>query len=192
MRTRLTHRPTQALIAAAVLLAVVIAVQVALPAASVDLPSADDGSVDDSLPDFGSTRFEPPSMAELSEMLDRPLFFPDRRLPQVAAPAEAPRTPLRLRLEGIAIMADSRVAVLRATANNQLGQRAFRPRPGGHGAAPGDGQQPAPLAPAPMTRPVHWYSPWLYVVSARTTRPASGFWSRSAYTGVENLRNPTG
>lgn len=124
MPARLTHRPTQALIAAAVVLGVVIAVQVALPAAQVGLPSADDGTVDDSLPDFGNSRFEPPSMAELSEMLDRPLFFPDRRLPQVAAPAEAPRTPLRLRLEGIAIMADSRVAVLRNTANNQLLQLA--------------------------------------------------------------------
>lgn len=124
MPGRLTDRPTQALIAAAVVLGVVIAVQVVLPAAQVDLPSADGGTVDESLPDFGNSRFEPPSMAELSEMLDRPLFFPDRRLPQVAAPAEAPRTPLRLRLEGIAIMADSRVAVLRNTANNQLLQLA--------------------------------------------------------------------
>jgi hypothetical protein len=118
-----SRHPTQALAATAVALALVIAVQLVLPARSF-APAAADLPVDDSLPDFGSTPFDPPSMAELSETLDRPLFFPDRRLPVAPAAAEAPAEPLRLRLEGVAIVGDSRVALLRDTSNNQLLQLA--------------------------------------------------------------------
>ena len=124
MRLSVNDRLTRGLIAAAIALAVIVAVQLGLPAVPDGEPPVDSGMADESLPDFATNQFRPPSQTELSEMLDRPLFFPDRRLPQVAAPAETPRTPLRLRLEGIAIMADSRVAVLRNTANNQLLQLA--------------------------------------------------------------------
>lgn len=67
--------------------------------------------------------FVPPDQGEFAEILERPLFFPDRTLPPeptVAAVAAAPMLPLRLTLEGIAISADDRVAVLRDPANNQL------------------------------------------------------------------------
>jgi len=121
---RLSSRgPTQALAGAALVLGLVIAVQLVLPGRSYD-PAAADLPVDDSLPDFGSTPFDPPSMTDLSETLDRPLFFPDRRLPVAPARADAPSEPLRLRLEGVAIVGDSRVALLRDTSNNQLLQLA--------------------------------------------------------------------
>ena len=42
--------------------------------------------------------------------------------PEAVARAPAPRTPLRLRLEGIAVTAENQVAVLRDQGNNQLVQ----------------------------------------------------------------------
>ena len=64
-------------------------------------------------------------MADLAEMLDRPLFFITRRMPEPpAAQPAAPPTPLKLKLEGIAIAAGSRVAVLRNLNGNGLLQLA--------------------------------------------------------------------
>ena len=40
--------------------------------------------------------------------------------PAVAAQPKKPQTPLRLKLEGIAISSDKRIALLRNTADNQL------------------------------------------------------------------------
>ena len=58
-----------------------------------------------------------------SEVLQRPLFFADRRLPPepvAEAPATAPRAPLGLTLEGVALTTDSRVALLREVRGDAL------------------------------------------------------------------------
>lgn len=64
-----------------------------------------------------------PSIAAFGEILERPLFTPGREPPpepeQTPAP-QVPTTPLRLQLEGVAINAAARVAVVRDLSNNKL------------------------------------------------------------------------
>lgn len=122
MRLELPGRTTQALIAGIAVLALTIALQLLYPAA----PSvADTGSLPDdesSLPEFGSEPLTPPALADLGEMLERPLFFEDRRMPEPPkdeAPPPPPK-PLMLKLQGVALAGGSRVAVLRNTSNNLL------------------------------------------------------------------------
>ena len=107
-------RPTLALIGANLLVALIVAAQLLYPSravSAIDTPP-NDGSA--ALPDFGDTTLNQPRFADLVDMVDRPLFFVARRMPE--PPAEkpvAPPTPLRLKLEGVAIAGGSRVAVLR-------------------------------------------------------------------------------
>jgi hypothetical protein len=65
-------------------------------------------------------------MAAFDEILNRPLFTPDRRpekTPEPEAPAEVPVEtpvePLNVRLEGVARVGASRIAVLRDLQSNQ-------------------------------------------------------------------------
>jgi len=59
-------------------------------------------------------QFTAPSLAQFDQILARPLFFEDRRMPVI--PEKVPEAerlePLRLTLEGVAIGAGTRVAVL--------------------------------------------------------------------------------
>jgi len=71
-----------------------------------------------------SERYVPATMAAYSTVLEQPIFFRSRKMPEVAVEPTAPPAPLRLRLEGIAVSGDSRVAVLRNLADNQLLQLA--------------------------------------------------------------------
>ena len=126
MRLELPGRSTQALIVAIVLLSLFVALQLLYPAA----PSiADTGSSPDDkapLPEFGSEVLTPPALADLGDMLDRPLFFDDRRMPEPpedTAPPPPPK-PLRLKLQGVALSGGSRVAVLRNLSTNLLLQMA--------------------------------------------------------------------
>lgn len=77
----------------------------------------------------GSARYVEPTRAAFDEILQRPLFVPERRPPAEPAPVEAELAPeadpvpeLELRLEGIAVVGSTRVAVLRDFGNN-LGLR---------------------------------------------------------------------
>jgi hypothetical protein len=120
------NRPTLLLIAANVVLSLVIALQLLYPAQPYRAATATPPDPATALPEFGDVTLNPPRMADLADMLGRPLFFVDRRLPEPlveTAPA-APPTPLRLKLEGVAISSGSRVAVLRNLSNNQLVQLA--------------------------------------------------------------------
>jgi hypothetical protein len=103
-------------------LAVIIAIELAYPARTGDSGVAAAEPALTKAPSFGESVYLPPRMDDLAEMLDRPLFYADRRMPVPPKPTEAPAalTPLRLKLEGVAITADSRVAVLRDLKNNQL------------------------------------------------------------------------
>ncbi len=126
IRTWQISRPTQMLIAANVVLSLVIALQLVYPT-KPNLADADaaQGSAA-TMPEFGDVSLSPPGMAELADMLDRPLFFVDRRMPEPPAdqaPAPPP-TPLRLQLEGVAMTSGASVAVLRNLADNQLVQLA--------------------------------------------------------------------
>lgn len=114
---------TNALLVANVLLAVVIALQLAFPAGPYSPDDSRAADATDLLPDFGEADFSPSPLGNLSAMLDRPLFYTERRMPAPPASAPAPPpTPLRLKLEGVALSGGVRVAVLRNLANNQLVQ----------------------------------------------------------------------
>jgi len=126
MRIAQISRPTQLLIAANVVLSLVIAIQILYPAkpAAAESETLQDAAA--ILPEFGDVSLRPPTIANLADMLGRPLFFVDRRMPkppetQAAAP---PPTPLRLQLEGVALTSGASIAVLRNLADNQLLQLA--------------------------------------------------------------------
>ena len=123
MRNFRISRPTQALLAANVLVALLIAFQTMNPATAkqaIDMPSDDEAA---SLPDFGDAKLRPPAASHFVDMIERPLFYVDRRLPKPpAAEAAPPPSPLRLTLEGVAIAQGSRVAVLRNPQTRQLVQ----------------------------------------------------------------------
>lgn len=68
-------------------------------------------------------RYQPTPLKHHSEVLARPLFFEDRRMPPAPAVAKAEvphEEPLRLTLEGIAIVNASRIALLRDAKGNEL------------------------------------------------------------------------
>lgn len=122
MRLELPGRTTQVLIAGIAILSLTIALQLFYPAA----PSVADASSlpDDeaALPHFGSEALAPPALADLGDMLERPLFFDDRTMPEPPkdeTPPPPPK-PLMLRLQGVALAGGARVAVLRNTSNNLL------------------------------------------------------------------------
>lgn len=115
---------TQALLAANLLLALVIALQLAFPAGP-SVSAAEVAAEDVSLPEFANDALDPPALTALAEMLERPLFFDDRRMPEPPKEtAPPPPKPLMLSLQGIALAGGARVAVLRNTSNKLLVQLA--------------------------------------------------------------------
>jgi hypothetical protein len=90
-------------------------------------PTEPDSALGDAALTTSAQEFVAPDVSVFAEVLERPLFFQDRKLPPEPTPepvATTPRLPLRLTLEGVAITSDSRVAVFRNTSNNQLLQLA--------------------------------------------------------------------
>ena len=116
MMNRLSlSRPTQLLVTGNLLLVLVVALQLVLhaqPGTANAAVRADDGAT---LPEFGNTSIPAPPIGQFVDMLERPLFMPDRRMPkpEVKKAAPPPPKPLQLKLEGIAIAGGARVAVLR-------------------------------------------------------------------------------
>ena len=114
---------SRALLLANAVLALVIALQLAYPARTSGFDVEAPADASELLPDFGDTTVSAPTMADLPDVLERPLFFVDRRMPEPEAAAPPPPpTPLRLKLEGVALSGGARIAVLRNLANNQLVQ----------------------------------------------------------------------
>ncbi len=77
------------------------------------------------IPAYTDARFVPSPQSNYAEILARPLLFESRRMPpeqEVAAEPAKQKSPLRLKLEGVAISSDSRVALLRDLGNKQLMQ----------------------------------------------------------------------
>lgn len=126
MKTGITlRRPTRLLIAANAILALVVTAELLLPAEPGTANAAATGDGKAALPEFGDTTFAAPPINQLVDMMERPLFYTDRRMPEPpAATAAAPQRPLQLKLEGIAIAGGSRVAVLRNLNGNGLVQLA--------------------------------------------------------------------
>ena len=119
-------RPTRLLVTANLMLALVVAAQLLLPAQPGSAVAATSGDGGAQLPEFGNTSIPAPPIGQFVDMLERPLFIPDRRMPKPEvkkAPPPPPR-PLQLKLEGIAIAGSSRVAVLRNLNGNTLLQLA--------------------------------------------------------------------
>ena len=67
-------------------------------------------------------KFTAPGIAAFSEITERPLFREDREPPTEAkpTPVAARKSPLRLKLEGVAITPGSKIAVLRDLSNNKM------------------------------------------------------------------------
>jgi hypothetical protein len=108
-------RPTQILIAANLVLAITVSAEVLSPAQPATAYAAASSNDPVRLPEFADATLTAPSLSQLVDLLERPLFYPDRRMPEpvVQQAAAPPPMPLRLKLEGVAIAGGSRVAVLR-------------------------------------------------------------------------------
>jgi hypothetical protein len=73
--------------------------------------------------DVAQNRYVAPEKRRFEEVLERPLFTPDRRPapePTVSAAPVTQANQIRLKLEGIAITSGTRVAIFRDLSNNQL------------------------------------------------------------------------
>jgi hypothetical protein len=114
---------TNLLLASASLLALIITIELLLPF-EITLVDEATGAVSENEPPHETqSRYVHPHISSFPEILSRPIFFSNREMPaQVVEKSAAPRTPLRLKLEGIAIATNTRVAVLRDLGNNQLVQ----------------------------------------------------------------------
>lgn len=116
-------RPTQLLIAANLVVALIVTAELLVPAQPGTANAAAAEGAAATLPEFADARIAAPPLGQLVDMMERPLFLPDRRMPEPEVEtATAPATPLRLKLEGIAIAGGSRVAVLRNLNGNGLVQ----------------------------------------------------------------------
>lgn len=120
MRTNLA---TRVLAVSCCVTAGLVVIQLLFPATMPE--SAEAGEIGASVPEIVTPpAYVPPTFDTFAEVLERPLLFAERRLPQ--APVEkveqAPREPLRLWLEGVALTSASRVALLRDQRNNALVQ----------------------------------------------------------------------
>jgi hypothetical protein len=117
-------RPTQLLIAANAVFAVMVSAELLLPAQPGAANAATARNGDAALPEFGDTTIAAAPMTQFVDMMERPLFLPDRRMPQpkVEQSQPIPTKPLGLKLEGIALSGGSRVAVLRNLNGNGLVQ----------------------------------------------------------------------
>jgi hypothetical protein len=117
------NRTTVALLALCGLVMLIVLAEAVLHNPAVIAVDADKGDTSLVLPENPEALFAPRPFADFSEVLERPLLFADRRMPpepEDAAITARPLSPLRLKLEGVAISAESRVALLRNTSNNQL------------------------------------------------------------------------
>jgi hypothetical protein len=125
MRIETGNSRTRSLLALCVVLTLIIVAQWLLPIGDEAFTELQADATDGGLPVRTSSAYVHPHIEDFAAILERPVFFKDRSLPPppAAAPVAAPE-PLRLRLEGVAIVADSKVAVLRNLADNQLLQLA--------------------------------------------------------------------
>jgi len=112
---------TNFLLASCCVLALLVAIEWLIPYSISAETNTDATSIDAQLPGNGNSTYVHPHIDDFSVILAKPIFFESRELPpEVVSEAAGPRAPLRLKLEGIAIIADAQIAVLRDEINNQL------------------------------------------------------------------------
>ena len=122
MMRLLTNNPlTNALLCCCCLLLLILTLEWLLPYRAAATANADSAPGDVELADNGESPYVHPHIDQFSEILKRPIFFQSRELPaEAVAESAAPRAPLRLELEGIAIVSNARIAVLRDQANKRI------------------------------------------------------------------------
>jgi hypothetical protein len=70
-------------------------------------------------PSLRNLTYNPPAVYEFDEIIERHLFMADRRPAKESAP-EIIATPIRLSLEGVAMISGAKVALVRDMSNDQL------------------------------------------------------------------------
>jgi hypothetical protein len=116
---------TRILLSLCGLLTLVIVAEWLLPYRADPADELNAESADLELPTMSSSSYVHPHIDDFGAILERPVFFKNRKLPpKVAAEPAAAPAPIRLKLEGVAIVAEARIAVLRNLADNQLVQLA--------------------------------------------------------------------
>jgi len=123
MRFVSSHPLTGLLLATASILALIVTAELLMPY-EIELPDEAIGiTTQVGVPDGTQSRYVHPDISNFPEILSRPIFFSKREIPkQIVVEQAVQQTPLRLKLEGIAIATDSRVAVLRDLGSNKLVQ----------------------------------------------------------------------
>ena len=100
----------------------IAAIQLVFPAQPLTATIADEAAAE--LPEIKlPPAYEPAAFDTFTSILERPLFYADRKLPApppVAKAPEIPKEPLRLKLEGVALGGGSRTALLREQSSNSL------------------------------------------------------------------------
>lgn len=118
----LTNGTTRALALTSVVLLIIAAVQLAFPAQPPATTIANGAAAE--LPEISAPPvYIPAAFDSFTSVLERPLFYADRKLPApppVVAATEIPKEPLKLKLEGIALGGGSRIALLRDESSNSL------------------------------------------------------------------------
>ena len=116
---------TRILLSLCGLLTFVILAEWLLPVRADEIDELNADPADLELPTLTSSTYVHPHIDDFGAILERPVFFKNRKLPpKVAAAPAAALAPIRLKLEGVAIVAEARIAVLRNLADNQLVQLA--------------------------------------------------------------------
>jgi hypothetical protein len=118
------NRPTRLLVASNVVLLLIVSAELLIPARPASASAAEGNGSNAGLPEFGDTTIAAPPIVQFVDMVERPLFYIDRRMPEPEVEQAAPPSPLRLTLEGVAIAGGSRVAVLRNPGGQGLVQLA--------------------------------------------------------------------
>ena len=103
-------------------LLVIAALQLAFPAHPPAATIADEAAAE-VIEVKAPPAYVPATLDSFASILERPLLYADRKLPvppPVVAAPEIPKEPLSLKLEGVALLGSSRVALLRDQSSNSL------------------------------------------------------------------------
>lgn len=122
-RITVGNRLTVLLLVICVLLAGILALEQHLESSAGTSADVEPGTPAAVEIDVAQNRYVAPEKRRFEEVLERPLFTPDRRPAPEPTASAAPVTqanPIRLKLEGIAITSGTRVAIFRDLSNNQL------------------------------------------------------------------------
>lgn len=123
MNAHKTDPRTTTLAASALLLVVLIAIQLIFPFDVDEFRTVESIAETPPLPESAAIAYEHPDWNDYSAVLAKSLFFPDREMPPGSDTVEAaPSAPFRMSLEGIAIVSNAQVAVLKDLDSNRLVQ----------------------------------------------------------------------